>query len=438
MLKAICISAFFIFLQLVSQAQPKKLLEVLDADTKNIEQQAIEWRRYLHAHPELSNREEKTAEFIAAQLRSFGVQVRTGIAHTGVVGILDSGKPGPVIGLRADIDALPVTERTDVPFASKVKTTYNGIETGVMHACGHDAHTAILLSVAKILSGEKDKLRGKVKFVFQPAEEGAPEGEEGGARLMVKEGVMENPHIDVMFGLHVISNMPVGYIFYKPGGIMAAADGLYIRVKGVGSHGSAPWSGIDPIVVSAQIIDGLQTIVSRQMNLTNEAAVITVGMIRGGIRNNIIPEEVTMIGTIRTLDTAMQHDIHKRIIRTAEMIAQSAGATATVKIPEGYPLTYNNPGLTSRAAAVLKNTFGNDRVKLTKAMTGAEDFSFYALKVPGFYYLVGACPANRDPKTAPAHHTPDFFIDEGAIKTGIKAMLHLTVDYMYHPEIPDL
>ncbi len=437
MLKAICTSAFLIFLQLVSQAQPKKLLEVLDADTKSIEQQAIEWRRYLHAHPELSNREEKTAEFIAAQLRSFGIPVQTGIAHTGVIGILDSGKPGPVIGLRADIDALPVTERTDVPFASKVKTTYNGIETGVMHACGHDAHTAILLSVAKILSKEKDKLRGKVKFVFQPAEEGAPEGEEGGARLMVKEGVMENPHIDVMFGLHVISNMPVGYIFYKPGGIMAAADGLYIRVKGVGSHGSAPWSGIDPIVVSAQIINGLQTIVSRQMNLTKEAAVITVGMIRGGIRNNIIPEEVTMIGTIRTLDTAMQHDIHKRIVMTAEMIAQSAGATATVKIPEGYPLTYNNPGLTSKAAVVLKNTFGNDHVKLTKAMTGAEDFSFYALQVPGFFYLVGACPANRDPKIAPAHHTPDFFIDEGAIQIGIKAMLHLTADYMYHPEIPE-
>jgi amidohydrolase len=331
------------------------------------------------------------------------------------------------------MDALPLTERTDVPFASKVKTIYNGTETGVMHACGHDAHMAILMAVAKILAKEKDRLRGIIKFVFQPAEEGAPPGEQGGAWLMIEEGVMKNPDIEVMFGLHVIAGMPVDFIFYKPEGIMAAADGLNIRVKGVGAHGSSPWDGIDPIVVSAQIINGLQSIISRQMKLTNEAAVITIGMIHGGVRSNIIPEEVSMQGTIRTLDTAMQSDIHRRIQRTAELIAESSGATAEVSISKGYPITYNNPKLTSKSAAVLKNTFGADRIELTPAWTGAEDFSFYAREVPGFFFLVGACPAGNDPKLAPSHHTPDFIIDEGAILNGIRAMLHLTVDYMYHP-----
>ncbi len=435
MWKVFCITACLTLSPFFSQAQPKKLSEKIDIDAKDIERQAIEWRRHLHEHPELSNREEKTSAFIVQKLRSLGIKVQTGVAHTGVVGILDTGKPGPVIGLRADMDALPITERTDVPFASKVKTVYNNQETGVMHACGHDAHTAILLGVAEVLVKEKDKLRGIVKFVFQPAEEGAPDGEEGGARLMVKEGVMKNPDIDVMLGLHVIAGLPIGFMFYKPEGIMAAADGLTIRVKGVGAHGSSPWDGIDPIVVSAQIINGLQSIISRQMKLTNEAAVITIGMIQGGVRNNIIPEEVNMKGTIRTLDTAMQSDIHRRIKRTAELIAQSSGATAEVTITKGYPITYNNPELTAKSAVVLKNTFGADRVALTQAWTGAEDFSFYAREVPGFFFFVGACPGGNDPELAPSHHTPDFIIDEGSILIGMRAILHLTVDYMYHPEM---
>ncbi len=433
MWKTICFTASVILLPFTLSAQPASLLEKIDLDAKNIEPKAIEWRRYLHAHPELSNREKNTSAYIADRLKNLGLEVQTGIAHYGVVGILNTGKPGPVIGLRADMDALPLTERTDVPFASRVKTTYNNMETGVMHACGHDAHMAILLSVAEILAKEKKKLRGTIKFVFQPAEEGAPPGEQGGAWLMVKEGVMKNPDIEVMFGLHVIANIPVGLLAYKPGAIMAAADGLNIVVKGVGAHGSSPWDGIDPIPVSAQIIDGLQTIISRQVKLTNEAAVITVGMIHGGVRNNIIPEEVTMTGTIRTLDTAMQSDIHRRIRRTAELIAQSAGATAEVTISRGYPVTYNNPGLTAKAAEVLKTAFGPDHVILTKAWTGAEDFSFYAREVPGFFFMVGACPAGSDPKKAPSHHTPDFIIDEGAIPNGIRAMLHLTLNYMYHP-----
>ena len=435
MLKTILITSLFTFLQIISLAQSKKLLSEIDLLAESIEQEAIEWRRFLHEHPELSNREEKTSAYVVQKLKNLGLKVQTGIAHTGIVGILDTGKPGPVIGLRADMDALPITERTDVPFASKVKTVYNNQETGVMHACGHDAHTAILLGVANVLVKEKDKLRGIVKFVFQPAEEGAPNGEEGGAYLMVKEGVMKNPDIDVMFGLHVIANIPVGLLAYKPEGIMAAEDGLTIRVKGVGAHGSRPWDGVDPIAVSAQIIAGLQNIISRQTDLTQEAAVITVGMIRGGIRSNIIPEEVTMVGTIRTLDTAMQRDIHKRIRRTAELIAESAGATAEVMITEGYPITYNDRKLTSKASDVLKNTFGDERVLLTKALTGAEDFSFYAREVPGFFFFVGACPGGNDPKLAPSHHTPDFIIDEGSILTGMKAILHLTVDYMYHPEM---
>jgi len=434
-LKAICITALITLLPFVSQAQPTKLLKEIDQLAENIEQQAIEWRRYLHEHPELSNREEKTSAYVSQKLRSLGLQVQTGIAHTGVVGILDTGKPGPVIGLRADMDALPITERTNVPFASKVKTIYNNQETGVMHACGHDAHTAILLGVANVLVKQKDKLRGIVKFVFQPAEEGAPNGEEGGARLLVKEGVMKNPDIDVMFGLHVIAGMPVGFLFYKPEGIMAAADGLTIRINGVGAHGSRPWDGVDPIAVSAQIINGLQNIISRQTDLVQEAAVITIGMIRGGIRSNIIPEEVTMVGTIRTLDTEMQHDIHMRIKRTATLIAESAGATADVMITEGYPVTYNNPELTSKASEVLRNTFGKDHVLLTKALTGAEDFSFYAREVPGFFFFVGACPSGNDPKLAPSHHTPDFIIDEGSILIGMKAILHLTTDYMFNPEM---
>jgi len=402
----------------------------VDQWSGEVSERVLKWRRHLHQYPELSNREFQTAALVAEHLKKLGLHVQTGIAHTGVVGILDSGKPGPVIGLRADMDALPVTERVDLPFASKVRSEYNGIETGVMHACGHDAHTAILMGVAEILTKYKDQLKGKVKFVFQPAEEFPPPGEEGGAKLMVEEGVMKHPDIDVMFGLHMWPGAHVGEVHYRSGPIMAAADRFVIHVKGVQSHGSTPWKGVDPIVVSSQIIGGLQSIISRQTELTKEGAVITVGMIQGGIRNNIIPEEVKMIGTIRTLDTAMQNKIHKKIRLTATKIAESAGAQAIVEIQRQYPVTYNHPGLTDWASDNLKGILGEGNVKVMDPITAAEDFSFYANEVPGFFYFLGICPPDGDPSTHPALHTPDFFLDEDCLNYGVKAMLNLTINYM--------
>lgn len=406
--------------------------KIKDADVvkkaEAIEQKVIEWRRDIHANPELSNREFKTAEKIAAHLRSLGIEVQTGVAHTGVVGVLKGGKPGPVVGLRADMDALPVTERVDIPFASKVKSEYNGITTGVMHACGHDTHVAALMGVAEVLAGMKKDLKGTVKFVFQPAEEGAPQGEEGGAKLMIKEGVMKSPDIDVMFGFHISAGSDVGQINYRPRGIMAAADRFVIKVKGKQTHGSRPWGGIDPITVSSQIVQGLNNIVSRQTELTKEAAIISVGLIRGGIRNNIIPEEVELIGTIRTLDTDMQKKVHEKIKLTATKIAESAGATAEVDIQVGYPVTYNDPELTKAMLPSLEKA--SDYVVEINAITGAEDFSFYAQEVPGFFVFVGGKPKNVKAENAAAHHTPDFFIDESGIITGVKAMLFLTLDYM--------
>ena len=393
-----------------------------------VEKKMIEWRRDFHENPELSNREFETAKKIAAHLKSLGMEVQTGVGKTGVVGILKGGKVGPVIGLRADIDALPVTERVPIPFASKVKSTYNDIETGVMHACGHDTHIAILMATAEVLSKMKADLKGTVKFIFQPAEEGAPEGEEGGAKLMVKEGVLKNPDVDVIFGLHISADTPVGTINYKPGGTMAAADRFVIKVKGAQSHGSRPWGGVDPIVASAQIISGLQTIISRQTELTKEAAVISVGVIRGGVRNNIIPEEVEMIGTIRTLDTEMQKMIHEKIKLTATKIAESMGATADVNIIIGYPVTYNDPELTERMLPSLKKATNN--VNLINAITGAEDFSFFQKEIPGFYFFVGGHPIEEKAFEISGHHTPDFYIEESGLLTGLKAMLNVTVDYM--------
>ncbi len=399
---------------------------------EDMEEQVIEWRRHFHQHPELSNREFETAKKIAAHLEGLGMEVQTGVAKTGVVGILKGGKPGPVVALRADIDALPVTERTPVPFASKVVSEYNGVKTGVMHACGHDTHIAILMGAAEILSKMKKDLNGTVKFIFQPAEEGAPPGEEGGAELMVKEGVLKNPDVDVAFGLHIAAGSPVGQINYKPGGIMAAADRFVIKVKGKQAHGSTPWASVDPIVTAAQIINGLQTIVSRQTELTKEAAVISVGMIKGGVRNNIIPEEVEMIGTIRTLDTDMQKKIHEKIRLTATKIAESMGATADVDIQIGYPVTYNDPELTARMAPTLEKVAGKEQVNVINAITGAEDFSFFQKEVPGLYFFLGGKPleAGNDGPKLGGHHTPDFYIDESGLVLGVKAMLNLTLDYM--------
>ena len=402
----------------------------LDKLATEIEPKVIEWRRHFHQYPELSNREFKTAEKITAHLQELGMEVRTGIAHTGVLGILRGGKPGPVVALRADMDALPVSERVDVPFASKQTSTYLGKDVGVMHACGHDTHVAILMGVAEILTNIKDELTGTVMFIFQPAEEGAPPGEEGGAKLMLKEGLFDDPKPEVTFGLHISSGLEAGKITYKPGGLLAASDRFEIKVKGKQTHGSRPWAGVDPIVTSAHIILGLQTIVSRQTELTKEAAVISVGKIEAGVRHNIIPEEAHMIGTIRTLDTDMQDDIHERIKQTANLIAESQGATAEVKITRGVPVTHNDPELTKKMLPSLFTAIGEENVFVQRPTTGAEDFSFYAERVPSFFFFLGGRPKNVDAANAAPHHTPDFYIDESGFKNGIKAMSQLTLDYL--------
>ncbi|MBX2964912.1 MAG: amidohydrolase [Cyclobacteriaceae bacterium] len=422
----------FLMTIVVAQAQtPSKLQTKINQQATAIEPKVIEWRRHFHQYPELSNRETKTAQKVAEHLQALGLEVQTGVAHTGVVALLRTGKPGPVIALRADMDALPVTERNSLPFASKEKAMFNGQETGVMHACGHDTHISILMAVAEILSKNKGDLKGTIKFIFQPAEEGAPAGEEGGADLMVREGVLENPKAEVIFGMHINSITPLGLITYRPAGTMAASDWFSIKVKGVQAHGAYPWKSVDPIVVSAQIITGLQTIVSRQTELTKEAAVITVGRIQAGIRENIIPEEAFMAGTIRTLDEDMQNAIHEKVKLTATKIAESAGATAEVNITKMTPVTYNDPALTEKVVGSLQRAAGADKVVRINAVTGAEDFAFYQKKIPGFFFFVGAMPPDQDLNKAPAHHTPDFMIDERAMLTGLKAMLNLTLDYMY-------
>ena len=412
----------------------EKLKEQVDQSADRIESKVIEWRRHFHQFPELSNREFKTAQKVAEHLTQLGLDVKTGVAHTGVVGLLKGDEPGPVVALRADMDALPVTERVDVPFASKVRTEYNGQEVGVMHACGHDTHIAILMGVAEILTSMKKDLAGSVKFIFQPAEEGAPNGEEGGARLMVAEGVLDNPKVDVIFGLHIWALMKVGTIGYCPEGAMAASDSLRITVKGKQTHGSTPWTGVDPITVSAQILMGLQTIISRQTELTENAAVITIGSIHGGVRSNIIPDQVEMIGTIRTLNTEMQDKIHEKIRLTVTNIAESAGAVADVRIGKGYPVTYNDPELTAMMLPSLKAAAGAENVTLHKAITGAEDFSFYQQRIPGFYFFLGGMPKGTKPEEAAPHHSPDFYIDESGLKLGVRALSYLVLDYMEQHE----
>lgn len=408
-------------------AQSSDLKEMIDQRADELEEQVIEWRRYFHENPELSNREFNTAKKIAEHLESLGLEVQTEIAHTGVVGILKGGKPGPVVALRADIDALPVIERTDVPFKSTVMGEYQGNEVGVMHACGHDTHIAILMGVAQILTEMKGDLKGTVKFIFQPAEEGAPKGEEGGAELMVKEGVLKNPDVDAIFGLHISDDTPVGEIEYRPKGIMASVNSFDIKVTGKQAHGSAPWGGIDPIVTSAQIINNIQTIVSRSMPLTRQAAVVTVGVINGGVRNNIIPEEVTMQGTIRALDEEMRQLIFKRLETVVQNTAESNGAVAELTINKGYPITYNDPELTTQMLSTLEETAGKENVKLINAITGAEDFSFFQNEIPGLYFFVGGKAPDRE---ASGHHTPDFYIDESGLKLGVRAMANLVIDYM--------
>lgn len=434
MLKRIGFGIIFFFvvvqLQAVAQNGNSDVHQQINEQAEELFDQVVEWRRHFHENPELSNREEETAEYIAEYLRSLGMEVETGVAHTGVVGILEGAKDGPVVGLRADIDALPVTERVGLPFKSTKTTTYLGQETGVMHACGHDTHIAMLMGAAKILTDMKDQLAGTVKFIFQPAEEGSPPGEEGGAELMVKEGVLQNPDVDVIFGQHINSQTEVGEINYKPRGTMAASDRFVVTVKGKQTHGSTPWTGVDPIVTSAKIIEGLQTIVSRQIELTKAAAVISVGKIEAGVRNNIIPEEAEMIGTIRTLDTEMQEKIHEKIHHVVTTTAESMGAMAEVEIQKGYPVTYNDPELTEQMIPMFQQIAGNENVVLQNAITGAEDFSFFQKEVPGFYWFVGGMPKGMDPAEAAPHHTPDFYIEEEGMKLGVKSMASLTYDYM--------
>jgi amidohydrolase len=420
----------FLFGRLGAQNDILSLKERASLAADKIEAKCVAWRRDIHEHPELGNHEFRTSKLIADHLKKLGIEVKEGVAKTGVVGILKGNKPGPCIALRADMDALPIVEKPNVSFASKEKTIYNGQEVGVMHACGHDSHVAMLMSVAEILSGMKNEIKGTVKFIFQPAEEGPPEGEEGGAELMVKEGVMNNPKVDVVFGLHIESNIEVGHIEYKQGAFMASSDWFRIVVKGKGSHGSQPWLGIDPIAVSAQIIDGLQMIVSRQSQLTKAPVVITVGKINGGIRNNIISESCTMDGTIRTFDNTMQLEVHEKIKKTATKIAEASDAIAEVSIDTKTLVTYNTPELVTKMIPSLQSAAGIKNVTEREWVTGSEDFSYYGTKAPAFFFYLGGMPKGNDPKKAPPHHTADFYIDESGMKTGIKAFCDLVIDYM--------
>lgn len=414
-----------LFISFIASSQVKEKITIA---INKIEPNCITWRKQIHQMPELGNREFKTSKLIADHLRKLGIEVKESVAKTGVVGILRGGKPGPCIALRADMDALPVTENPTLKYASKEKTTYAGEEVGVMHACGHDTHVAMLMSVAEVLSGVKNELKGTVKFIFQPAEEGPPEGEEGGAALMVKEGVMENPKVDVIYGLHIESAIEVGTIEYKSGAFMASSDWFSIKVKGKGSHGSQPWLGIDPIAASAQIIQGLQNIVSRQSELTKAPVVITVGKIDGGVRNNIIPEECMMLGTIRTLDNDMQKKVHQQIKHTVQNIGEASGVTTEVVIDTKTLVTYNDPALVKRSIPSLQASA--DKVAERDWVTGAEDFSYYGTKAPAFFFYLGGMPKGNDPKNAPPHHTANFFVEDAGMKTGIKAFCQLVIDYM--------
>jgi amidohydrolase len=401
----------------------------INAAADKILPKVIEWRRHLHQYPELSNREFRTAKYVENHLRSLGIEVRTGIAKTGVVGILKGSLPGPTIALRADMDALPVTERVPIPFASKEKAEYNGQTVGVMHACGHDTHVAMLMGAAEVLAGMKEKIRGTVVFIFQPAEEGPPAGEDGGASLMVREGVMDNPKVDAIFGIHINSQTEVGQIKFKSGAVMASSDWFSIKVKGRQTHGAYPWLGTDPIAVSAQIIQGLQMIVSRQSELTKSPVVITVGRINAGVRENIIPEEAFMAGTIRALDAKIQKEVHEKIKLTAEKIAESMGATAEVTIDMKTPITYNTPELVKKMLPSLEKAAGKGNVSEGEWVTGAEDFAFYGTKAPSFFFTVGGMPKGKNPKDAAPHHTPDFFIDDSRLDVGVKAFCHIVLDY---------
>jgi amidohydrolase len=424
---AISVFAFGFCSELDSPAAAAEPSDI-DARVAALESQIIAWRRDFHANPELSNREVRTAGIVAAHLDALGLEVRTGIAHTGVVGVLRGALPGPVVALRADMDALPVTEELDLPFASKVRTTYEGREVGVMHACGHDAHVAILMGAAQVLSEMRDRIRGTVLFVFQPAEEGAPAGEKGGASLMLAEGVFADPNPDVVFGLHVVPQHPVGTIGYRARGAMASSDRLHISVKGSQTHAAYPWLGVDPIAVGSRIVLALESIPARRVD-TRIPSVVTIAMFHGGVRGNIIPAEAELTGTIRSLDPVMRFELHEAVKSTATKVAEAAGAVADVEIRLGYPITYNDPQLVTRMRPTLERVAGRERALEVLPRTGAEDFSFFQEGRPGLYFWLGVRPTDAPDSGYAPNHSPYFFVDEGALALGVRAMVNLTLDY---------
>lgn len=407
----------------------------LDELTRAVEPRVLEWRRDIHQHPELSNREVRTAKLVADHLKKLGLEVRTGIARNGVTGFLQGGLPGPTIALRADMDALPVTEKVDLPFKSVATSTYRGQTVGVMHACGHDVHTAVLMGVAQTLTAMRAQLPGNVLFIFQPAEEGAPEGEEGGASVMLAEGVFEKHPPKVVFALHVQAEMRVGEISVRAGPFMAASDFWHIDVVGKQTHGARPWSGIDPIVTSAQIINALQTVVSRQVDITANPAVLTVGAINAGVRHNIVPDRAELLGTLRTFDPKQREAIITSMQRMVENTATANGATATFTVePGSNPVLFNDPDLTEKMVPTLLRVVGEGKMSLSPLITGAEDFAFFAQKVPAMYFRVGVTPADRDPLTAPSNHSDYFYVDEKAIPIALRAMTQVAVDYLSPPQ----
>jgi len=409
-------------------AQSPSGRSTVDQRVDRIEPQVIDWRRDIHAHPELANREERTAAMVATHLRSLDMEVRTGVAKTGVVGVLDGAEAGPVVALRADMDALPVKERTDVPFASTDSAVFNGTRVPVMHACGHDAHVAMLMGAAEVLASMRDTLSGTVKFLFQPAEEGAPAGERGGADVMIEEGVLEQPEVDAVFGLHIRSKTEVGTIRYAPGPVMAASDVFRIEVEGKQTHASTPWEGVDPIVTGAEIVTTVQTVVSRQANLADEAAVVSVGTFDAGVRNNIIPQTAELTGTIRTLDPQMRTRIHERIRRVASATAKAMGASVDVDINRGYPATKNDPSLMRELKPALRRSA--DSLVAMDPIMGAEDFSYYGREVPAVYVFVGGRRPGMERAAAPSHHTPEFFIDESGLRYGVRAYVNVALRYL--------
>lgn len=413
----------------ITALQAQSSAAEIDRRTAQVQSKVVSWRRDIHEHPELGNREFRTAKLVAEHLRALGMEVRTEVGHTGVIGVLKGGKPGRVVALRADMDALPVAEQVDLPFKSTVRTQFNGQDVGVMHACGHDTHVAMLMGVAEVLAGMKQQIPGTVKFIFQPAEEGPPQGEEGGAQLMLKEGAFQNPKPNAVFGIHVFAGIPAGTLQYRPHGALASADALRIIVRGKQTHGAKPWEGLDPVVVASQIVVGLQTIVSRQLNITVAPAIVTVAMIHGGVRNNIIPDSVVMEGTLRALDADMRTQLHQRVRQTAEHIAQAGGATAVVEITDGYPVTVNDPQLTQWAVPTLERV-APGKTRVGNVQLGAEDFSFFAQQAPGLFLILGGTPADQDMSKAASNHSGSFYVDESTMPLGVRALASLAVDYL--------